>query len=65
MPVKNIKEPPHLVCYICGLKYGTKSLKFHLVECKSNFSRKEKGRPKWQRIRLSKAPRELVEFHTS
>jgi ribosome-binding protein aMBF1 (putative translation factor) len=60
---KITKEGPHLVCYICGMKYGTKSLKFHLKECKKKFMRKERKREKWLRIKLPKKPRELDEYY--
>ena len=39
--------PRHLICYICGRKYGTASLRIHIPQCKRVFTRREsRKRPK-------------------
>lgn len=59
---KPIKEAPVLICYICGGKYGTMSLKYHLMTCEKEFKRKEKELAKYLKKKLPELPEELKDF---
>jgi len=46
--------PPGIICFICGRKYGTKSISIHLKACEKKFKREQKLLPKSQRRKLPK-----------
>jgi hypothetical protein len=43
---KVIKEPIGLVCYICGGKFGSASLKIHIPQCEKKWIAEEAKKPK-------------------
>lgn len=59
---EKITEPPVLICYICGGKYGTASLKFHLKACKPRFILEEQTYSSFLRVALPDPPKELEDF---
>mmetsp|Transcript_21810 Transcript_21810/g.53400 ORF Transcript_21810/g.53400 Transcript_21810/m.53400 type:complete len:230 (+) Transcript_21810:1548-2237(+) len=48
--------PNHLVCYLCGRKYGTTSLEIHLPQCERLWVKRESTRPAKERKRLPSPP---------
>eukprot|EP00466_Bigelowiella_natans_P010371 jgi/Bigna1/130801/aug1.12_g5509 len=45
-------DPNHLTCYLCGRKYGTKSLAIHLPQCKELWIRRQSRKPLKERKAL-------------
>ena len=41
--------PPGIVCYICGRKYGTKSIDIHQTQCAELWEKTESQKPKSER----------------
>ena len=46
MKPKNDKGPRTLICYICGLEYGTHSLWHHLKTCQKKWDKDQAKLPK-------------------
>ena len=40
------KNPPGIVCYICGRKYGTTSFDIHVKQCAEMWDKQQKLKPK-------------------
>jgi len=49
-------DPNHLTCYLCGRKYGTKSLAIHLPQCKELWIRRQSRKPLKERKALPECP---------
>ncbi len=49
--------PIYLICYVCGRKYGTKSLGIHLPRCRKLFKQREKLKPANERKKTPKQPK--------
>ena len=58
-PIKQIRRPKTLVCYICGREYGTTSLEIHLKSCKQKWELVEAQKPKHERRPLPQPPKDL------
>ena len=56
--------PAGLICYICGRKYGTKSLDIHLKSCKKQFMMEQSKLPPGERRPLPEAPTNFDEIKT-
>ena len=48
--------PPGIVCYICGRKYGTKSIDIHQKQCEKKFQQEQAQLPKSERKKLPTKP---------
>lgn len=56
------RGPPGLICYICGRKYGTKSLDIHLKQCKELWEKTEAQKPKNERRPCPEPPKNFEEM---
>ena len=53
------------MCYICGRKYGTKSIDIHLKQCKDLWEKRETQKPKNERRPCPKEPAKFEEMKIS
>lgn len=49
--------PPGVICYICGRKYGTKSIDIHLPQCEKAWDAQEAKKPKGERRPCPQKPK--------
>ena len=59
---KAIREPIGLICYICGMKFGSTSLKIHIPQCEKKWIDREAQKPKRERKPVPKPPQEMKDM---
>lgn len=50
------KQPPHVVCYICGRLYGTSSISIHIPKCLEKWKAENRQLPKHMRRPIPRKP---------
>lgn len=53
--------PPGIICYICGRKYGTKSIDIHIPQCEKAWLAEEEKKPKKDRRPVPQKPKSFDE----
>ena len=51
------RGPPGIICYICGRKYGTKSIDIHIPQCEKAWEAQEAKKPKGERRPVPQKPK--------
>ena len=54
--------PVGITCYICGRKYGTKSIDIHVKQCKDLWEKTEAQKPKNERRKCPEEPKTFEEM---
>lgn len=57
--------PPGIICYICGRKYGTKSIDIHIKQCIDLWEKTESKKPKKERRPVPQKPEKFEEMKIS
>jgi zinc-finger of a C2HC-type len=61
MPVKSLRRPRTIMCWLCGREFGSSSLLIHEKRCKALFKQQQKAQPRELRRRMPRLPDDFPE----
>lgn len=53
------RGPVALICHICGMKFGSASLKIHIPQCEKKWVDREAKKPKKERKPVPQPPKDI------